>query len=100
MGAAVGAALKKLAAAVLTEPKVLKKIAGIIIGIIVIICMPIIAVVSIFNGDINIDTDKLTTAIQQNITAEQNAKFKLYNNTMDKIEIFVPLSLGVFSNKT
>lgn len=86
MGAAVGAALKKLAAAVLTEPKVLKKIAGIIIGIIVIICMPIIAVVSIFNGDINIDTDKLTTAIQQNITDEQNAKFELYNNTMEKIE--------------
>ena len=86
MGAAIGAALKKLAVAIFTNPKVLKTVVGIIIGIIVIICMPIIAVVSIFNGSMDIDTDKLTTAIQQNITDEQNAKFELYNNTMEKIE--------------
>ena len=39
MGAAVGAALKKIAVAILTDPKVLKKVGGIVIGIIVIICI-------------------------------------------------------------
>ncbi len=86
MGAAVGAALKKIAVAILTDPKVLKKVGGIVIGIIVIICMPIVAVVSIFNGDVDIDTDKLNTSIQQALTEEQNAKLKLYNDTMEKIE--------------
>ena len=73
MGAAVGAALKKIAVAILTDPKVLKKVGGIVIGIIVIICMPIVAVVSIFNGDVDIDTDKLNTSIQQALTEEQSA---------------------------
>ena len=41
MSAAVVAALKKIAAALLTNPKVLKTIGGIILGIIIIICMPI-----------------------------------------------------------
>jgi hypothetical protein len=60
MGAAIGAALKKLAVAIFTNPKVLKTVVGIIIGIIVIICMPIIAVVPIFNGSMDIDTDRPT----------------------------------------
>ena len=86
MGAAVGAALKKIAVAIVSNPKVLKKIGGIVIGIIVIICMPIIAVVSFFNGDVEINTDKLTSAIEQTVTDEQNARFELINNTMEKIE--------------
>lgn len=86
MGAAVGAALKKIAVAIFTNPKVLKKVGGIVLGIIIIICMPIVAVVSIFNGDVNIDTDKLNTSIQQALTEEQNEKLKLYNDTMEKIE--------------
>lgn len=86
MGAAVGAALKKIAVAIFTDPKVLKKVGGIVLGIIIIICMPIVAVVSIFNGDVNIDTDKLNTSIQQALTEEQNEKLKLYNDTMEKIE--------------
>lgn len=86
MGAAVGAALKKIAVAIFTDPKVLKKVGGIVLGIIIIICMPIVAVVSIFNGDVNIDTNKLNTSIQQALTEEQNEKLKLYNDTMEKIE--------------
>ena len=55
MSATVAAALKKAVVALLTDPKVRKTIVGIILGIIIIIVMPIIAVVSIFNGDIQID---------------------------------------------
>ena len=58
MSATVGAALKKIAVALLTDKKVIKIIGGIIIGIIIIVVMPIIAVVSVFNGSMNIDTDK------------------------------------------
>ena len=66
MSATVAAALKKLSAVVLSDNNNLKTAVGIIIGIIVIIVMPIAAVLSIFSGDMNIDTDRL----QQMITKE------------------------------
>lgn len=50
MSATVGAALKKIAVALLTDKKIIKTIGGIVIGIIIILVMPIIAVVSVFNG--------------------------------------------------
>ena len=56
MSVTVGAALKKIAVALLTNPKVIKTIGGIVLGIIIIIIMPIVAVVSIFNGGIDLDT--------------------------------------------
>ncbi len=86
MSATIGAALKKIAVALLTDKKVIKTIGGIIIGIIIIVVMPIVAVVSIFNGSMDIDTDKLNQSIQENISAEQMANFQLINDTMTEVE--------------
>ena len=47
MSATIGAALKKIAVYLFTNPKVIKTIGGIVIGIIIIVVMPIIAVVSV-----------------------------------------------------
>lgn len=63
---AVGAALKKVATYILTDKKALK-VVGMIIGIvIVIIIMPIIALLGLFGGTIDIDTDRLHQMIQEN----------------------------------
>jgi hypothetical protein len=86
MSATVGAALKKIAVALITDKKVLKTIGGIVIGIIIVLIMPIVAVVSIFNGSMNIDTDKLNQSIQQNISDEKMEKFQLINDTMSEVE--------------
>lgn len=86
MSATIGAALKKIAVALLTDKKVIKTIGGIIIGIIIILVMPIIAVVSIFNGSMDIDTDKLNQSIQENISAEQMENLQLINDTMTEVE--------------
>lgn len=67
MSATIGAALKKIAVALLTDKNVIKTIGGIVIGIIIIVVMPIVAVVSVFNGSMDIDTDKLNQSIQENI---------------------------------
>lgn len=48
--------------------------------------MPIVAVVSIFNGSIDIDTDKLNESIQENISAEQIENLQLINDTMTEVE--------------
>lgn len=58
MSAAIGAALKKIAVALLTDKKVIKTIVGVVLGIIMILVMPIIAVVSNFNGSIDIDAER------------------------------------------
>ena len=86
MSATVGAALKKILVALLSDPKVIKTIFGIVIGIIIIVVMPIVAVVSIFNGSIEVDNERLTNSIQSNISAEQMENFQLINDTMTKVE--------------
>lgn len=50
MSATIGAALKKIAVALLTDKKIMKTIGGIIIGIIIIVVMPIVAVVSVLTA--------------------------------------------------
>ena len=73
MSATVAAALKKIAVALFTNPKVLKTVLGIVLGIIIIIIMPIIAILGIFGGSVEIDTGRLHEMIaeQQTITAER-----------------------------
>lgn len=86
VSATIGAALKKIAVALLTDKKVIKTIGGIVIGIIIIVVMPIIAVVSVFNGSMDIDTDKLNQSIQENISVEQMENLQLINDTMTEVE--------------
>lgn len=86
MSATIGAALKKIALALLSDPKVLKTVCGIILGIIIIVVMPIVAVASVFSGSMEIDTDKLGKSIQENISAEQMENLQLINDTMTEVE--------------
>ena len=82
MSATVAAALKKLSAVVLSDKKNHKTAVGIIIGIIVIIVMPIAAVLSIFSGDMNIDTDRLQQMITESLTSEEEDNLKFIEDTM------------------
>ena len=59
MSATVAAALKKIAVYILTDKKALKVVGGIILGIIIIIIMPIVALLGIFTGSVDIDTDSM-----------------------------------------
>ena len=86
MSATVAAALKKIAVYILTDKKALKTVLGIVLGAIIIIIMPIVAVVSIFNGDINIDTNRLQTMVVQNLSAEEKAKLQFVEDTMNRID--------------
>ena len=86
MSATVAAALKKIAVALLTDKKALKTVGGIVLGVLIIIIMPIVAVVSIFNGGIEIDTDRLQTMVVENLSAEEQAKLQAVEDTMYAIE--------------
>lgn len=86
MSATVGAALKKIAVALLTDKRVLKTLGGIVLGILIIIIMPIVAVISVFNGTIELDTDALQQQIVVQMTAEQKEELQFIEDTMNAIE--------------
>ena len=86
MSAAVVTALKKLAVAVASNPKILKKIGGIILGIVIIIAMPAVAVIGIFSGNIHMDTDRLQVLVEERMSEEEKAKLQTINDTMISIE--------------
>lgn len=101
MSATVGAALKKIATYILTDKKALKTV-GIILGIvIVIIIMPIIAILGLFNGTIDIDTGRLHQMIQNNQSAmaENWAKVEtaMTNAGYDSMRIQEAQTLYVFA---
>ena len=87
MSATVAAALKKIAVAILTDKKLRRTVLGIILGEINIIIMQEAAVISLFNGDIKIDTDRLQTLVVENLSAEEKAKLQAVEDMMKAIEV-------------
>ena len=86
MSASVAAFLKQIAASLLTNKKVLKFIGGVILGVIIIVCIPIYTVVGIFSGDITIDLDRFQELLEQNMSAEDEAMLRQVEQTMIAIE--------------
>lgn len=83
---AAAAALKKLAVFLITDKKMLKIIGGIVLGVIIIIVMPIVAVVSVFNGNIKLDTDRLQELVVANLSAEEMRRLQLVEDTMNSLD--------------
>lgn len=86
MSATVAAALKKIAVAVLTNKKLRRIVLGIILGIIIIVMMPMVAILSIFSGDIDIDTDRLQDIVMEEMSDEEKAKLQTVEDMMKAIE--------------
>ena len=84
MSITVGAALKKIAVALFTNPKVIKTVGGVVIGIVLILALPIIVVVSSFNGDIEFDTASLNQSIQTQLMVEHKEDLENINKTFIK----------------
>ena len=86
MSAAVGAALKKIAIAIISDPKVLKKVLFAILVLFVALISPMIFVVSVFSGDFEVDTAKLQQYVVANLSASDIALLSSVEDTMDAIE--------------
>lgn len=67
----IAAILKKAAIAVGSNKKVLKTVGCIALGLVVIICMPIAAVLGIFSGGAGIDTGKIEIPQEEALQAEE-----------------------------
>lgn len=70
--------LKKVGAAVLSNKKGRKTVLYIILTVTIIVMLPMIAVMGIFSGDVNIDTSEIESIIQERekIEAERHAEIE------------------------
>lgn len=86
ISATVGAALKKIAVAILTNKQALKKATIVVTSILLAIFMPVIAIVSFFSGNISVDTTGLSSKIEAQMTAEEKAKVEKAEKLIKQIE--------------
>ncbi len=86
MSAAVGAALKKIAVALLSNKNAIKTVGTIILIILIVILMPIIAIVGVFSGGIEIDSDRLSQMVIENMSQEESAMMMEIQNTLNEID--------------
>ena len=86
MSAALGAALKKIAVALLTDKRVLKAIGMTVLVLIVALLLPLMAMMAILSGDIELDTDALMEQIEINLTANDIAMLTRIEDTMEAID--------------
>lgn len=84
MSATVAAALKKISAGLLSEPKVFKKVVSVILVLLIAVITPIIAVVAVLNSDIG--TEELERIIEETLSEEQKAQLAQMQSTMNSIE--------------
>lgn len=86
MSAAVGAALKKIAVAIVTDPRVLKKLLFAVLVLFVALIAPMIFVASIFSGDFKVDTARLQQYVVANLSASDVVFLSSVEDTMEAIE--------------
>ncbi len=86
MSAAVGAALKKIAISLLSDPRILKKVLAIVLVLIVAFLTPIVLIYGIFSGAVKLDQDKLHSLVMETLTEEETKHLQQMRTTMDNIE--------------
>ncbi len=86
MSAALGAALKKIAVALLTDKRVLKAIGMTVLVLVVALLLPLMAMMAILSGDIVLDTDALMEQIEINLNANEIAMLTSIEDTMEAID--------------
>lgn len=86
MGMTLGAALKKIAVAILADGKTLKKVLVSAITVFVALLLPVMALQAILGGEIQLDTDALLAQIQQNLSAEEISMLSGIETTMNAIQ--------------
>ena len=86
MGITVGAAMKKVAVALLSDPKTLKKVLFAILVVLVALLLPMVMVVCLFSGKFRVDTEDLQRHVEANLTAADVQLLRSVEDTMAEIE--------------
>ena len=86
MSVTVAAALKKVAAAVLTDKKAGKTVAGIVLAVILIVIFPIVGVTGALGSLGKADAAQLQAILAENLSKQEITKLQTFEDTMRAIE--------------
>ena len=67
MSATLGAALKKIAVALLTDKKNWEKIGAVLLAVVLLILLPVLSVEAIFQADMDWDSPELVSAVLEEL---------------------------------
>ena len=76
--------LKKVAVAIVSDKKGRKVVIGIVLGIIFVIMMPIIAIMGIFSGGIDLGLDDINSLVQQQQTVGESTLTAIEESMLDE----------------
>ena len=86
MSVTVAAALKKVAAAVLTDKKAGKTVAGVVLAVILIVIFPIVGVTGALGSLGKVDAAQLQAIFAENLSEQEITKLQTFEGTMRAIE--------------
>lgn len=86
MSVTVGAALKKIAVALLSDKKTLKKAAMAILVVIVALFMPMAAIITVFSGTLKLDVGALQEQIVEEMSDGDRQMLQQVEDTMNAIQ--------------
>ena len=86
MSITVAAALKKVAAAVLTDKKAGKAVAGVVLAVILIVIFPIVGVTGALGSLGKADAAQLQAIFAENLSEQEITKLQTFEDTMRAIE--------------
>ena len=86
MGISVGAALKKIAVALVSDKKTLKNIAMAALVIIVALLMPMAAIIAVFSGTLELDVAALQEQIAENMSDSDRQMLQQVEDNMNAIQ--------------
>ena len=86
MGASIGAALKKIAAALLSNKKVLKKVLVVVLTLVLVLFMPLAALIAVLTGNIKFDVNELQAILEGNMSTEEQERLQGAEDAQKEIE--------------
>ena len=82
MSVTVAAALKKVAAAVLTDKKAGKTVGGVVLAVILIVIFPIVGVTGALGSLGEVDAAQLQAILAENLSGSEIEKLQTFEDTM------------------
>ncbi len=86
MSMTLGAALKKIAVALLTDKRVVKTVGTAALVLIVTILLPLMAIILLLSGNVELDVGQLQQQITANLTSEERSMLQSIEDTMNALD--------------
>lgn len=86
MSATLGAALKKIAVALLIDRKNWEKIGAVLLAVVLLVLLPVLSVEAIFQGDFDWDSPELVSAVLEDLDMESLGFLENSNSVLSQLQ--------------